>query len=97
LFVVLVDGLSLDDDVRRTIATALRTQLSPRHMPDVIHQVHVLPRTLSGKKLEVPAKKILQGTPVEAAVAKGALTNPHALDEFVRIRDEHRDWTLSAG
>jgi len=89
LFVVLAEGLTLDPStdsgqaLRRTIATALRQQLSPRHVPDVIHQVSVLPRTLSGKKLEVPAKKILQGTPVDEAVAKGALTNPHALDEFV--------------
>ena len=91
LFVVLADGLTLGDDIRRTIATALRTQLSPRHVPDVIHEVSALPRTLSGKKLEVPAKKILQGTPVEEAVAKGALTNPQALDEFVAFRHTHVD------
>ena len=86
LFVVLAGGLDLDDGIRKTIGSALRTQLSPRHVPDVIHQVAALPRTLSGKKLEVPAKKILQGTPVDEAVARGALTNPQALDEFVRFR-----------
>jgi len=91
LFVVLAEGMSLNDDIRRTIATALRTQLSPRHVPDLVHQVAALPRTLSGKKLEVPAKKILQGTPVDQAVAKGALTHPQALDEFVSFRHTHLD------
>lgn len=86
LFVVLAEDLELDDAIRRSIATALRSQLSPRHVPDVMHQVSVLPRTLSGKKLEVPAKKILQGTPVDEAVAKGALTNAQSLAEFVEFR-----------
>ena len=56
-------------------------------MPDTIHQVAVLPRTLSGKKLEVPVKKILQGASIEDAAAKGALTNPDSLDVFVDIRE----------
>lgn len=88
LFVVLAEGATLDDDLRRTIGTALRTRLSPRHVPDVVRQVPVLPRTLSGKKLEVPVKKILQGAAIEDAAAKGALTDPSALDVFVRLRAE---------
>jgi acetoacetyl-CoA synthetase len=87
LFVVLADGLDLDEDLQRRIATALRTQLSPRHVPDAIHQVAALPRTLSGKKLEVPVKKILQGASIDDAAAKGALTDPDSLDAFVRIRE----------
>ena len=87
LFVVLADGLELDEDLRRRVATALRTQLSPRHVPDAIHQVGALPRTLSGKKLEVPVKKILQGASIDDAAAKGALTDPDSLDAFVRIRE----------
>jgi acetoacetyl-CoA synthetase len=87
LFVALADDLGLDEDLRRRIATALRTQLSPRHVPDAIHQVAMLPRTLSGKKLEVPVKKILQGASIEDAAAKGALTNPDSLDAFVAIRE----------
>ncbi|MGA8255986.1 MAG: acetoacetate--CoA ligase, partial [Nocardioides sp.] len=82
LFVVLGEGIVLDDDLRREIATALRTRLSPRHVPDELHAVAALPRTLSGKKLEVPVKKILQGTPPEKAAAQGALTDPSALDQF---------------
>jgi acetoacetyl-CoA synthetase len=86
LFVQLAPGVALDDDVRRSIATALRTQLSPRHVPDVIHQVSALPHTLSGKRIEVPAKKILQGVPTDEAVARGALTAPQALAELEAFR-----------
>ncbi|MBM7081109.1 acetoacetate--CoA ligase [Micromonospora humidisoli] len=82
LFVVLAEGLELDDTLRRKIARELRTALSPRHIPDEIHQVRAVPRTLSSKKLEVPVKKILTGTPVESAAAKGALANPESLTAF---------------
>ncbi|WP_420117960.1 acetoacetate--CoA ligase [Micromonospora sp.] len=83
LFVVLAEGLELDDALRKKIARELRTALSPRHIPDEIHQVRAVPRTLSSKKLEVPVKKILTGTPVESAAAKGALANPESLTAFV--------------
>jgi acetoacetyl-CoA synthetase len=86
LFVQLADGLTLDDTVRGAINTALRTKLSPRHVPDVVHQVSALPHTLSGKRIEVPVKKILQGVPTDRAVARGALTAPHALAEFEAFR-----------
>ncbi len=89
LFVVMADGATFDDAVRREIATALRSRLSPRHVPDDVAAVRVLPRTLSGKKLEVPVKRILRGAPVEDAAAKGALVDPTALDEIVRYREAH--------
>ncbi|TCI96829.1 acetoacetate--CoA ligase [Aeromicrobium sp. IC_218] len=89
LFVVMAEGATFDDDVRRDIATALRSRLSPRHVPDDVAAVRALPRTLSGKKLEVPVKKILRGTPVEDAAARGALVDPTALDEIVRYREAH--------
>lgn len=82
LFVVLHDGRELDDALIKKIATELRTALSPRHIPDAIHQVKAVPRTLSGKKLEVPVKRILTGTPAESAAAKGALANPESLNAF---------------
>lgn len=88
LFVVLTDGLELDDALRGKIARELRTALSPRHVPDEIYQVRAVPRTLSAKKLEVPVKKILTGTPVESAVAKGALVNPESLTAFERLAQE---------
>ncbi|WP_229399692.1 acetoacetate--CoA ligase [Micromonospora okii] len=82
LFVVLAEGLELDDELRRRICRELRTALSPRHVPDEIHQVRAVPRTLSAKKLEVPVKKILTGVPVDRAAAKGALANPESLTAF---------------
>ncbi|MEU1965157.1 acetoacetate--CoA ligase [Micromonospora sediminicola] len=85
LFVVLADGLDLDDAMRKTICRELRTALSPRHVPDEIHQVRAVPRTLSAKKLEVPVKKILTGTPVDSAAAKGALANPESLTAFATL------------
>ena len=86
LFVQLSDGVTLDDDLVARIAGALRTNLSPRHVPDQVHQVSALPHTLSGKRIEVPVKKILRGVPTEQAVARGALTAPEALEEFEQVR-----------
>jgi acetoacetyl-CoA synthetase len=89
LFVVLADGLELDETLRARIARELRSALSPRHVPDEIYQVRAVPRTLSAKKLEVPVKRILTGTPVDAAAARGALANPeslHAFEELARSR-----------
>jgi len=85
LFVVLADGAELDEGLRRRIASELRTALSPRHVPDGIHQVRAVPRTLSGKKLEVPVKRILSGTPVDRAAAAGALINPESLAAFAEL------------
>ncbi|MET7417624.1 acetoacetate--CoA ligase [Dactylosporangium sp. NPDC005555] len=86
LFVVLRPGVTLDDALRATVARELRTALSPRHVPDQVFQVDAVPRTLSGKKLEVPVKRILTGTPVEQAAAKGALANPESLRYFEAVR-----------
>ncbi|MGW3601298.1 acetoacetate--CoA ligase [Micromonospora sp. NPDC005161] len=87
LFVVLAEGLELDDPMRAKICRELRTALSPRHVPDEIHQVRAVPRTLSAKKLEVPVKKILTGTPVDQAAAKGALANPESLTSFATFAE----------
>jgi acetoacetyl-CoA synthetase len=91
LFVVLTEGRELDDDLRAKIARELRTALSPRHIPDAIYQVAAAPRTLSGKKLEVPVKRILTGTPVENAAAKGALSNPESLNAFEELARRRGD------
>ncbi|MGN9774206.1 acetoacetate--CoA ligase [Micromonospora sp. H33] len=90
LFVVLGEGRELDDDLRKKICRELRTALSPRHVPDEIHQVRAVPRTLSAKKLEVPVKKILTGTPVDSAAAKGALANPESLTAFAALATQRR-------
>ena len=91
LFVQLTDGTDLTDDLQRRLSTALRDQLSPRHVPDRIEAVRVMPRTLSGKRIEVPVKRILQGVPAEQAVALGALTDTSAIAEFETLRDHLTD------
>ena len=85
LFVVLADGAQLDDDLRSRIAVGLRSQLSPRHVPDMIRAVPAIPRTLTGKKLEAPVKRILRGEPVDAVASKDSLLDPSALDTFAAI------------
>jgi acetoacetyl-CoA synthetase len=91
LFVVLADRVTLDDELRRSIAQSLRSQLSPRHVPDVIRVVPAIPRTLTGKKLEAPIKRILCGVPVETVASRDSLLDPAALDVFAAIAGEsHR-------
>lgn len=85
LFVVLANDAALDDDLRSRIAVALRSQLSPRHVPDMIRAVPAIPRTLTGKKLEAPVKRILRGEPVDAVASKDSLLDPAALDAFAAI------------
>jgi acetoacetyl-CoA synthetase len=84
LYVVLTDGCQLDDDLITRLKSALRAELSPRHVPDEIHQVPGVPRTLSGKKLEVPVRRILLGTPVAEAADPDAIANPEVLALFTR-------------
>ena len=85
LFVVLADGIELDDDLRTSIGRGLRSQLSPRHVPDAIRAVRAIPRTLTGKKLEMPVKRILRGDPAEVVASRESLLDPTALDLFVAI------------
>ena len=77
------EGATLDDGLRRRIAGALRSELSPRHVPDAIVAVPAIPRTLTAKKLELPVKQILAGTPAENVASRDALAQPDALDAFV--------------
>ncbi len=84
LFVVLRPGLELSPDLERRIASCIRTTCSPRHVPDHIHQIAEVPRTLSGKALEIPVKRLLMGVPVDVAVSKDSLANPAALDAVVQ-------------
>ncbi|HLM64814.1 MAG TPA: acetoacetate--CoA ligase [Acidimicrobiales bacterium] len=82
LFVAPAPGRRLDDDLRARLVRALRTDLSPRHVPDEIHEVPGVPRTLSGKKLEVPVKRILGGADPDVAASRGSLSNPEVLDAY---------------
>ncbi len=85
LFVVLREGAELDEDLERRIAKRVREDCSPRHVPNVVYRIDQVPRTLSGKVLEVPVKRILQGTPVEKAASRDSLADPAALDWFVDL------------
>jgi acetoacetyl-CoA synthetase len=85
LFVVLRDGATLSDELIASIKRRIRSDCSPRHVPDEVVQIAEVPRTLSGKVLEVPVKRILMGTPAEQAASRESLANPAALDYFVRL------------
>ncbi len=89
LFVQLVDGATLDDDLGVRLRNALRSELSPRHVPDSIDAVPAVPRTLSGKKLEVPVKRILGGATADQVASRSSLADPDALawfEDLVRRR-----------
>jgi acetoacetyl-CoA synthetase len=85
LFVVLREGAELDEALIAAIRRQLRKDCSPRHVPDEITQIAEVPRTLSGKLLEVPVKRILTGTAPERAASRESLANPAALDAFVEL------------
>jgi acetoacetyl-CoA synthetase len=85
LFVVLTEGAQLDDDLKNRIKGSIRERTSPRHVPNEIFAVPDVPKTLNGKKLEVPVKKILSGTPPDEAASRGSLSNPESLDRFAEL------------
>ncbi len=88
LFVVPAADVSFDDEVRTKIANTLRSDLSPRHVPDAIVSVPAIPRTLTGKKLEAPVKRILLGEASERVASRDSLLDPSALDAFVALVTE---------
>ncbi|MBV9416666.1 MAG: acetoacetate--CoA ligase, partial [Solirubrobacterales bacterium] len=88
LFVVLREGASLDDSLVGEIRRRIREDCSPRHVPDEIRQIDEVPRTLSGKVLEVPVKRILMGTAPDQAASRESLANPDALDYFIALGGE---------
>jgi acetoacetyl-CoA synthetase len=85
LFVVLAPGAQLDDALRQRIRQSLTRNLSPRHVPDAMSAIDAVPRTLNGKKMEVPVKRILAGAPVEQVMSKDAMSNPESLEYFVAL------------
>ena len=92
LFVVLREGMVLDAALKDKIHNAIRTALSPRFVPNGTFQVAEIPRTLSGKKQELPIKKLLLGQPLEKVVNKDAMANPGCLQwyvEFAQVRNHH--------
>ncbi len=88
LFVVLHDGLALDDELSRRIAGEIRAKASPRHVPNKIYQVEDIPRTLTGKKMEVPVRRLLLGAPAEKVAHPDAMANPGSMAFFIRLAQE---------
>lgn len=85
LFVHLAPGATLDDDLRDRIKATIRTELSPRHVPDEIIEVPAVPHTLTGKRIEVPVKRLLQGAPLAKAVNLGSVDRPELLDFYAEL------------
>jgi acetoacetyl-CoA synthetase len=85
LFVTLAPGQVLDDRLRAAIRQRLRTEYTPRHVPDAIIEVPAIPVTLTGKKMEVPVRRILAGTPPAQAANPSAMANPDSLDVFAAL------------
>ncbi|HZF57741.1 MAG TPA: acetoacetate--CoA ligase, partial [Rubrobacter sp.] len=85
LFVVLKEEAELDDDLKGRIKRSIKERTSPRHVPNEIFAVPDIPKTLNGKKLEVPVKKILSGTPPDEAASRDSLSNPESLDRFAEL------------
>ena len=85
LFVVLAEGAELSDELKATIKRRIREDCSPRHVPNEIYAIAEVPRTLSGKVLEIPVKKILMGGDPDRAASRESLANPAALDYFVEL------------
>jgi acetoacetyl-CoA synthetase len=87
LFVVLREGAELDDALTKQIAKRIREDCSPRHVPNEVHAIKEVPRTLSGKVLEVPVKRILMGQSPDQAASRDSLANPGSLDQFVEMAE----------
>jgi acetoacetyl-CoA synthetase len=94
LFVTLAEGAVLDDALRGRIAGRLRSEYTARHVPDKIIAVPAIPATLTGKKMEVPVRKILMGAGPDDAANRNAMANPQALDAFARYASTQQDYRL---
>lgn len=90
LFVVMKEGNTLTDSIRQGIRSHIRSSCSPRHTPSEIYEVEMLPKTLNGKKLEIPVKKILMGEHPDDVMNRDSLANPEALDFFTTFAAERR-------
>ena len=95
LFVKLASGTELDSTIEEKIRNTLRDSYSPRHVPEKIYQVEDIPYTLTGKKMEVPVRKILLGIPANKAANRNVMSNPASLDYFVEFAKEQADYSLS--
>ncbi len=94
LFVKLAEGRVLDEALRKEINDHLRREYTPRHVPDRIFEVPLIPYTISGKRMEVPVRRILSGSPIAKAANRDAMANPKALDYFIEYAATQQDYKL---
>jgi len=94
MFLQLAEGTELTDDLMARISAELRENCSPRHVPDKFYAVQEVPYTLTGKKLEVPVRKLLLGWPLEKAASRDSLKNPAAIDFFLDYVASTDDYTV---
>jgi acetoacetyl-CoA synthetase len=94
MFVRLADGVTLDERIENEIKTRLRREYTPRHIPDKFIQVPAIPTTLTGKKLEVPVRRLLMGVPLEKAANTSAMADPSALDAFIDYARTQSDFKM---
>ncbi|UJL45524.1 acetoacetate--CoA ligase [Virgibacillus sp. NKC19-16] len=87
LFIVLREGITLSEEIKKSVNIKIRDEVSPRHVPDDIFVIEDIPKTLTGKKMEIPIRKILLGTPVEKAASIDAMSNPGSIDYFVKLAE----------
>jgi acetoacetyl-CoA synthetase len=94
MFVKLADGVTLDERIENEIKTRLRREYTPRHIPDKIIQVPAMPTTITGKKLEVPVRRLLMGVSLEKAANTSAMADPSALDAFIDYARTQQDFRM---
>jgi acetoacetyl-CoA synthetase len=94
LFVKLAEGRVLDEDMQKQINDRLRREYTPRHVPDRIFEVPLIPYTISGKRMEVPVRRILSGYPLAKAANRDAMANPKALDFFIEYARTQQDYKI---
>ena len=94
MFLQLAPGTDLDDEISAKITTELRENCSPRHVPDKLYAIPEVPYTLTGKKLEVPVRKLLWGWSLEKAASRDSMRNPAALDYFLQYVAQNDDYPV---
>jgi acetoacetyl-CoA synthetase len=94
LFVKLAEGRVLDEDMQKQINDRLRREYTPRHVPDRTFEVPLIPYTISGKRMEVPVRRILSGYPLAKAANRDAMANPKALDFFIEYARTQQDYKI---
>jgi acetoacetyl-CoA synthetase len=90
LFVVLREGVELSEALQQRMRQGIRQALSPRHVPTAIYAVPAIPRTLTGKKMELPIKKLLMGAPPDSVMKRDAMANAESVDWFVALAQERQ-------